>query len=144
MTLLERYNQNDHSINIYDCKKVDDRIYLYNKLFAIFDGEKFDFVGQEQERFKRAQYCLRNIDNPLLLYNFNFAVQEVRKCLTFDEALYLIWMRDTNQVWSVTNTTLAIENKVRQVLQKAYFDKYNGDDWKHFCMCAVYGVKNDN
>lgn len=95
---------------------------------------------------KKNQFFYRPyVDCHYIKNGLEYAVQEVRKCLTFDDGLFLIWLRDVhNSDWSRPVGIPKIERKVLAAINTAYHGRVAATMiWKHLCMCAVYGVTND-
>ncbi len=140
------------------------RISIWNQKLADVDWEgdsdiptfKFYDLGESDyekvaARLERAQYIKKSFyDNPRILYNITYAVQEVRKVLTFDQALYLVWIRDKHNCdWTLGSDSYRAEIKVKvcEVINKAYYGSLPQEDldvyWTHFCLAAIYGTSND-
>lgn len=99
-------------------------------------------------RLERSQFIRRPfIDNPRILCNIEWVVQELRSRLTFDEALFITWTRDTwNCDWSINQSTSdKIAKKIKNLLIESYgrLRPEQDLDWQHIALCAVYGVVNE-
>lgn len=121
------------------------------------DVPYFDFwptpsVSQEcVNLFHRAQYLKRPfLDDFGICSVANWAVQELRHVLTYDEALAIRHVRDRLKgEWNDTTVGPKIVEKIQATLQEiaesqlsydAKCQKLFLDNWKHWAFCTVYEI----
>ena len=119
--------------------------------FLVFEHEcKKPIINEDLlRRWERAQYLYRPfLDDPYILPSVNYAVQEIRKVLSLNEALAIQHVRDRlngewNDVTVSDDTMKSIQNTVKiqsaHVSTQASKQKFI-DSWQHLAMCAIYEI----
>jgi hypothetical protein len=132
----------------------------HSKLLAYYHWKKdvpvFDFspmsMFDEPARFRlsKMQFFKRPfLDNPDIECNMTYAVQELRNVLSFTDLTFIVWVRDKwNNSWKdVIFNRPNLKDEVQRLLNKVYFDRLSDDFlekyWWHFCLCAAYGITNE-
>jgi hypothetical protein len=135
--------------NPYDlahtCQIGDGKVTFHGDLVATFtwpdDNPLFDFV---ETRYREQQYRKRRyLDDSAARFNFDCAVQEVRECLTFDEALAIRHVRDRlDGEWNDITIKGSTLDKIRRTLYIATHKALpkSIEDVHHVAMCAIYDV----
>lgn len=96
----------------------------------------------EENQFRKKPY----LDDPELLMDINYIVQQVRLALSFEDALLIRHVRDNlTGDWDQL-ARYVIENlkgKIQRVLETDCYGHYRGrvkEIWKHMALCAVYSI----
>ena len=131
--------------------------YTWNSQDESDDVPYFEFMPTdrgEESPWMREQEIMRPFldydrihDGQILWQEPGYMVQEVRKYLRFDDALFIHWIRDKfHGDWSqaIRPQIERIEKRVKRILRKITWDR-QGDEWydkywKHFAMCAVLEI----
>lgn len=107
---------------------------------TLWDDKAHEF----NKTFERRQFLLQPyIDNILVRDNINYAVQEIRKTLLFDEALAIRHVRDVlDGDWNNVTVKTHTENKIiRGILRHLNVDTQQARQMmKHIAMCCVYEI----
>lgn len=117
-------------------KALDDR-----PLFTFFEFDRHS--KGLAARFTEAQFQRRPyMDDRQVLMNLSYTIQEVRNCLTFDEALHIRHIRDykDSDLWDTVPEFMKL--KICVVLSASshgYITEKNVD-WKHIALCAIYSI----
>lgn len=94
-------------------------------------------------RFTEAQFQRRPyMDDRIVLSCLTYTIQEVRRCLSFDEALLIRHIRDYKHgdLWDMFP-----EESKRKICAKLPASSHgyittDNVDWKHIALCAIYSI----
>jgi hypothetical protein len=102
------------------------------------------------EEFKLNQFFFQPfINNDIFVDYVKYIVQEIRKSLTFEEALKIKFFKDENRDYHGNTLWIELKKKVVPIIKEntpSLFlseDKYKidiEDIWKHLCFCAIYEI----
>ena len=111
------------------------------------DTPIFDFQEENNPWARRQAINRPFIDDLYTWQTPEYCTQEVRKILSFDEALAIRWIRDKfDSDWNsmMESTRNHIEKKAKRILRKITWNRADNEwydkHWKHFAMCAVLEI----
>lgn len=152
---------NLHALDIYirkigvvdHCVIGTDAVSYHQKVIATFNWEDnipiFNFhndipYGPKVANLKESQYFRKPYLDHLFLYdNIEYLAQEVRKAISLDESMFLIWKRD---VFHDAEPPKEIKDKIVQTIKSQYLATHLQDEeieglWLHLGNCAVYNLQ---
>jgi hypothetical protein len=151
-----------HALNVYcglriaeECQVGNNKVYYpRGKLFATYiwnDEDTPVFFFEETNKdfldeFSRKQTILKPfLDEPFFRSSATFIVQEIRSCLSFDQALFIRFVRDQwNGDWSQVIQRYDIQNIITQKMISLYPFSITKEIalswWKHFALCAILDI----
>lgn len=168
---MEVYLQNVARLDVHEMQVGDNVVLCYGKPLAHYEEwlneetEKPTPVFQFNPNFNEhthpvcdalieSQFCRQPfVDDRFLADQMRYAIQELRKAITLQDALQIMFIRDSlNGDWNQIHG-INLENKVKDSLHKSYWGNDNSFNsfankakthWQHFAMCAVYGLQKQN
>ncbi len=109
------------------------------------------FCGEFGYKLNRSQFiCQPFVDLPFILHNATYAVYELLRTMSFQDATFFMWVRDkfdcdlSKPVEDIQNRKDNICASLRSVysvncMNDAQMEQY----WSHFAFAAVYDYKKD-
>lgn len=112
-------------------------------VFEFYDIE--NSPTRNRAEMSRLQYLKKPfVDNPNMLYGATWATQAVGDSLSLREAEFVIFARDKwdGDFDAVGFNQPALPDKIKSIVHEVYYRRVPeaASFWKHFLLCAVYGL----
>ena len=131
-----RVNLGDHLVACYQWVDED------TPSFSFYD---FDPLRPQIGKSLNAYQFFRQpfLDDPLLLLNLDFMIQEVRRSMTLAQAIEARYARDVvDQNWEIINEEWGevVRAKIVACSGQTFSKELAVIHWKHIALCAIYGI----
>lgn len=153
---IETYCRSYHRLS-ENCQVGDGLVTYYGKTVAtyswddedtpVFEFHEFDTFHQTiAEGFTKDQFFKRPfLDSFFHTTSINYVVQEVRKELTFSEALAIRHIRDRlDGEWNNITVQDSTVKKIKDGIHKHSQGDFSVEDaekyWQHIAMCTIYDI----